>query len=1403
MTTATRRAAVQPSQVSDEHRVQLQSPEVRAQTAQQLRGIADRITRGLARGRPAERADVEALQRGINLYTNSARLEVDGIFGRHTERALTDVQDMLDEDRRVSNRRDIGGGRAAGPTLRALADALSQGDVPANLTDRMATVHAQRGVRNPIGTLPPNQGAVPTPPEDVPRGTPRGDPEAIAAARQLGQIEHSPIGSDQPEAAALRDRVRALPADARPRTLDALATEVGTHPAESRGRFAATLLTSLDNADGTELYNRIAPRANEPGRLTPGQHLDMARSIGRLEGNGGEHAAGLPANALTGLNAAIRERALSPQGTDADRDAAANLRAEVIRRGAEQPVDVRDQAQRDALLADLRFARGGTEPDGTPGATPSPDDAIAARIPESSREHLTRSVLDRLEKAEPPADAAGAQAYRTQLRSILSQVPESMITDRLGERLREPPAGTRGVVVPGTIVQQSGDRPPERTADAVPTAADLARLRQGGDPAAYQQAVTRIADQVRANVAEDRARIGVANPTLDGMSPEVLGDLDRHLTGTLAATPENAGAAATVRAAAMRARAGESYDLDTDPGRERLARDATFAFGPDRSRSLSTAFMERNPEDPVHSALPDTARAQLQRDLLARLEPVVGRAANPAVAAALGNVAPPEGDLAGRFTRLRTIARGGDVTDAAVTAAQRGFAGARGMTTRPMEGLAAELDRLDQLGGPPGEDRRAAIDRIARTAMQGPLSRRHEITRDLLATMNPADAARLWEGIRPRRADDPPTVAADGEHRYTTEQLAALGMTIGASTPQPGGENRALANLPPAALRDIDASMAAGFANNTDRLTMAAAATIRAATLRAQAREQQALDLRDPQQAGAMAERLRILSTPRADGGYDDRVAAAMHADVRTQLRNAELARLGDAPVPTPSARRQLAAYQAGLRTALAGAGDQIDPVARGHLDTRLGLRPMPADDAARHQLANLDATRAAALTRSLEEWRARGPDGVADAADLAGAITRELSPTENETAAAATERQRRLGLITAAGDTPTVRDIRAGVDTALVARARAYSQTHLPGDGRPDTRPNLADHQHNELSDALLRADLSQADPQTRFAALHLRMERLQRGKPEDLAANVAFAFNLPHAGGDGRPQPTMSQLLEAAGATANPQVAERVQADARRMIATSLREHARTNADARRILEATRAALPASSPERRLLEGQAAEAPTPRVRPQPDQPVVRDRTGTLSLANLGAAGPDLNIPHYVQPDGSTCIPTTLRMIRARDGHVGRERVGNNEAVRFDGPLLQRVLTQLQTTGIQLGVRSREGPGASIRGSDSGHVVALTGYEFVNAQGRRVANADVQAAVAATGGDWNRLLGALDSRGIRLRLNINDPGINSRSPGARSHLDVNPTTGLISRPRIGDRYVSLGHYTVRYFMLD
>ncbi len=1226
--------------VDPEVQQRLQDPEARRAAAAELRQLASSLGQSLRRGRQAEPGQVASLQRAINLYTGSAKLEVDDKFGAHTERALRDVQGALRADNRAGDRNDIGGGRAAAPTLNGLASALESADAaPRPVQDRFQRVHTQPNVADPIGQ-PREARAVPravrqpapTAPEEIRRDPPartenRGDPEAVAAARQIGQQSQFAVGFDQPEATALRDRVRGLPDDARPRTIDALAAEVNSHPVATRPQFAANLLTSLHGSDSAELYNRIAPRGNEPGRLTAAQHLDAARAIGTLEGNGREFATSLPRNALDGFYGAARERALSPQGTDADRDTAANLRAEIISRNAEQPVDVRNQGQRDALLADLRFARGGTD-----AGTASPDDAIARRVPDSAREDLQRSIVRRLESAQPPSGADEARDYRTQLRSVLGQVPESIIPNGLGDRLREPGAVVRGPVqLPGTIVQGGVDQPPARTANAVPNAAELTRLRQGNDPASYQRAVTRVADEVRTNVAQDRARIGAATPTLDGVSPEVLGDVDRHLAGTLATTPDNAGALATVRAAAMRARANEPYNLDTDAGRERLARESTLAFGPDRSRSLSTAFMERNPEDPAHSALPPEARAQLQRDLLARLEPVVGRTANPAVAAALGNVVAPEGELAGRFNRLATLARGGDVTDAAVAATQRGFPPARGLQTRTIEGLTAELDKLDQLGGPAGEDRRAAIDRIARTAMQGPLSRRHEITRDLLATLPPADAARLWEGIRPRRAGDPATVTPNGENRYTNEQLAALGMTIGLSTQTPGGTSPALAKLPPEALRAIDSSMAAGFASNTDRHTMAAAATIRAASLRAQARDQRTPELADPQQASAAAERLRLLSSPRADGGYDERVAAAMSEDVRTSLRNAELTRLRETVMPDPAARRQLAAYKTGLQTALAGAGDHIDAATRLHFNSRLSVAATPVETTARERLAGLDQQRATALTRGLEEWRSRGPDGVADAADLTNAITRELSPPADETAQAATERQRRLGLIAGAGDTATVRDIRAGVDRALVERATAYSQSHLP---RPDvagsreTRPNLPDHQHNELSDALLRTNLSApgVSDETRFAALHLRMERLQRANPGDLEANVRFAFNLPHTGADQRPQTTMGQLLEGAGATTNPLVAERVQADARRMVAATLRERARSDAEAARILQQTRDALPPGSPLRRDLDGTPTPAPRRQVPAEP-QVTPPDRRTPLSQIPHGAIDTQLPV--------------------------------------------------------------------------------------------------------------------------------------------------------------------------------
>ncbi len=1220
--------------VDAEFEQRLQDPSARRAAADELRAIASSLERSLRRDRTAPPGQVAALQRAINLYTGSAKLEVDDKFGRHTEQALMDVQAALRADARVRDASDIGGGRAAAPTLTGLADALASDVAPSRqVVDRFQRVHAQPNVTNPIGNIPaaraPTRPA-PASPDDIAANA-RPEQPVLSAARELSQADRERDAGPptDAQAAALR-RLSSLPDEARRRGRDGLVDAVQQHPEATRPAFAANLLGSLDRDDAAALYERLAPRdergqprPDATGRLTDAQHLAMARALTHPASGDGvvggthEHIDALPDNALRGMYGALRDRVANAATDtpaaelDGDLDAAATIRAQLVRRGGTDAPDLGDPGQRTALAADARFAFANA-------ANPTdPDGRIAARLSPEARAALQSQVLQRLDAVRPPegADEPTRRAFKQQIDEVLNGVTPDGLPRETAEQLArirlragllggvaadapaEPPPALQGL--PGTIIAAPPGLPVAQPPAGVPTAADLTRLRAGGDQAAYQREVTRVADALRASVAEDRARVGAPNSTLDGMSPEVLGDLDRYLAGTLAQTPDNAGAAATARAALMRARAGESYDLSTDAGRERLAQDAAFAFGPDRSRNL--LLQERNPEDPAHTALPPEVRAQLQSDLLAKLEPQVGRTANAAVAAALGNVTPPEGELAGRFTRLKTLADGGDVTDAAIAAARRGYPRA-GNATTPNPDLAAELDKLDQLGGPAGEDRRHAIDRLAAMIRQGPLSRRHAFTRDALATLNPTDAARLWEGIRPAGEGQ---AVAPGESRYDEGQLAALGMSIGLGTATPGAENPALRSLPPEALRAIDAAMARGFENSTDRHTMAAAATVRAAALRAQQAESQPLDLQDPDQAAAIAERVRLLSTPRADGSYDDRVAAAMNDDERARLRNAEIERIRATEVPSLGGRRQLEAYQAALRAALAPLGDQLprlDPAVRADLEGRLSAAPVAIDEVARASLQGLRPESATALGQRIEQWRAAGPNGAADADELVGALTRELTPRAGESADAATERQRRLALLTA-GDTPTARAIRAGVDRGLIDVATVYSQSHVPTDERGDTRPNLPDHQHAELTAALLRADLSGATPETRFAALHLRMEQLQRAKPDDLAANVAFAFNLPHTGPDGRPQPTMRDLMQGAGETiSSPEVAARVEAEAQRTVAAALR--ARNDAEGRRILEATRAALPAGSQLRTILDGTPTVRPRARPRERPAVP-------------------------------------------------------------------------------------------------------------------------------------------------------------------------------------------------------
>lgn len=239
------------------------------------------------------------------------------------------------------------------------------------------------------------------------------------------------------------------------------------------------------------------------------------------------------------------------------------------------------------------------------------------------------------------------------------------------------------------------------------------------------------------------------------------------------------------------------------------------------------------------------------------------------------------------------------------------------------------------------------------------------------------------------------------------------------------------------------------------------------------------------------------------------------------------------------------------------------------------------------------------------------------------------------------------------------------------------------------------------------------------------------------------------------------------------------------------------------------------ATEPERAMREPQRESATTGRRRPAPpanedeatstraaENAPARRRSGSgFEMSELRAQGPNLGIKHITQPDSVTCKPTTTKMIQNAGGHVGRERVGPGDNMVLDGRTLQRLLTQLQSGGVMAGVRSRNAPGGANRGSTNGHVIALSGYQFVDRNGRSASDSAVRAAVSAAGGRWDRLLGSLGERGIHLRLNTNDPGISSQ-PGARSYLDVSER-GLISRPALGPGRVSLGYYTVRYLMLD
>ena len=170
-------------------------------------------------------------------------------------------------------------------------------------------------------------------------------------------------------------------------------------------------------------------------------------------------------------------------------------------------------------------------------------------------------------------------------------------------------------------------------------------------------------------------------------------------------------------------------------------------------------------------------------------------------------------------------------------------------------------------------------------------------------------------------------------------------------------------------------------------------------------------------------------------------------------------------------------------------------------------------------------------------------------------------------------------------------------------------------------------------------------------------------RGDPSDLAANVAFAFNQPQNGPDGRPLPTMEQLFAGAADRVDPQAAARVQATLRRDMAKTLRERARTDATARALLESTRNALPADSPLRRELE--VPEPPRPRARPDrvPAAPVVpevapTDRRTPLSRIPHGAIDVPLPvgplIASYKSPTHQFGTQRTIELIRrvAEDFH-------------------------------------------------------------------------------------------------------------------------------------------------------
>ncbi|MEL6340035.1 MAG: hypothetical protein AAFQ65_09000 [Myxococcota bacterium] len=211
----------------------------------------------------------------------------------------------------------------------------------------------------------------------------------------------------------------------------------------------------------------------------------------------------------------------------------------------------------------------------------------------------------------------------------------------------------------------------------------------------------------------------------------------------------------------------------------------------------------------------------------------------------------------------------------------------------------------------------------------------------------------------------------------------------------------------------------------------------------------------------------------------------------------------------------------------------------------------------------------------------------------------------------------------------------------------------------------------------------------------------------------------------------------------------------------------------------------------ERALAEPPIAAAPRGAVDP-----------AGFELSSLSADGFRHNMPHLPQVNYGTvgswsngCLPASRAMVRAVDGgRVGERMWGNQDGyLRVDGARLQRTLGFLSNSPVLTGVR------ADGRGSASGHVLAIDGFRFTRpGTTQEVPRAEVEAAIEAAGGDWNRLLPSLARANIELQFTHRDPGA-SQPVAADSFFRVRPD-GLVEREAVGPRGVAYGRLTVRYF---